>query len=162
MFRELAGLAMGAAEWQLLRARFLVHDKKVVVVLAHDNRKLDYYALYYLRDFMGRKYADQAVILTDEEAARKMACKMKKEGLLPDSARICLYPEERIRRLYQYYSFYKFSDKIVFTYTDSPGDNQLGKALRETAVDERDAVCLGFYHLRGIPEREGAGGRAYV
>lgn len=152
----------GAVEWQLLRARFRIRGQEAVVVLAHDNRRLDYYALYYLKDFMDRKYVGRAVILADEEAACKMACKMKKEGLLPDSARICLYPEERIRRLYQYYSFYKFSDKIVFTYTDSPGDNQLGKALRETAVDERDAVCLGFYHLRGIPEREGAGGRAYV
>ncbi|NBH20534.1 hypothetical protein D3Z55_24965 [Clostridiaceae bacterium] len=53
--------------------------------------------------------------------------------------------------MYDYYSFHKFSDKVVFTYTDLPGDNQLGRALRETKVNEEDAVCLGLYHLRRVP-----------
>ena len=46
----------------------------------------------------------------------------------------------------------KMSTYIVFTYTTSPKDNQLGRVLKETQVNEEEAVCLGLYQLRKVPE----------
>ena len=43
-----------------------------------------------------------------------------------------------------------FFDNIVFTYAFRPQDNLLGKVLKETQVNEEDAVCLGLYHLRAV------------
>lgn len=154
MFREIMHLLKGASEWQRLCVRLGIGEKKAVLVLVNDNPRLDLYALYYLRDFMDRKYAEQAIVFSDDKKVCNRAVRMKQKGKLPDSVKIYRCPAEKMRALYKYYSFYKFSDKIVFTYTDDPKDNQLGKALRETPVNERDAVCLGLYHLRKISEKD--------
>lgn len=150
MFREMVHILHGSFIWNILRLRLRIHDKKVVVVLTGENRKLDHYAIVYLEDFMKRKYADEALIFIDD----KKTCKMIKAVDPPVALKIYKYPREKMERLYSYYSFYKFSDRVVFTYTDKPKDNQLGKALRETDINEKDAVCLGLYHLRAVPEKE--------
>ena len=57
-----------------------------------------------------------------------------------------------LKALYDYYSFDKFFDNIVFTYKTFPKYNLLGKVLNETSINEQDAVCLALYHLREVPE----------
>lgn len=91
---------------------------------------MDYYALAHLEDFMERKYAKEAVILFSDKSVYRQIKGMHLEM----SARLCRWPEEKIKTLYDYYSFYKFSDKIVFTYTDKSKDNKLGRVLRETPI----------------------------
>lgn len=130
--------------------RFWITQQKVVLVLVHDQERLDKYALAHLGDYMDRKYAKRAVILFHDKRTYGQIRRMH----LEKPVRLCRWPERRIEELYRYYSFYKFSDRVVFTYTDRPKDNRLGKVLRETEIGEEEAVCLGLYRLRRIPARE--------
>lgn len=148
MLREMIHIVHGAIIWNIFRLRFQVDEKKVVLVLVNDNEKLDYYALVHLKHYMERKYAKEAILLFDDRIVYKKAKKIKLE--VP--VRFCRWERKTIKWLYDYYSFYCFSDKIVFTYTDCPKDNGLGKLLRETQVQEEEAVCLGLYRLRTVPK----------
>lgn len=130
--------------------RYHVNEKKVILVLVNDNRRLDAYALAHLEDFMDRKYADGAVILFSSEDVCRLIQKARKT-YIKAPVRLCRWPGKGIEKLYRYYSFYKFSDRIVFTYTDRPKENQLGRVLRETRITEEEAVCLGLYRLRRVP-----------
>ena len=134
--------------------RYHVNEKKAVLVLVNDNRRLDAYALAHLEHFMNRKYVGEAVILFSGEDVCRLIQKARKRYIMAP-VRLCRWPRERIERLYRYYSFYKFSDKIVFTYTDRPKENRLGRVLRETQITEEEAVCLGLYRLRSIPALSG-------
>lgn len=136
--------------WKVFCTRFRISQQTVVLVLIHDQVRLDDYALAHLGDYMDRKYAKQAVILFHDKKTYRQIKKMHLE--MP--VRLCRWPEGKIENLYDYYSFYKFSDRIVFTYTDRPEDNQLGKILRETDIEEEEAVCLGLYRLRRVPARK--------
>ncbi len=148
MLRELLPILYGAFIWKGFCIRIRMDERKVVLVLVNDRKRLDAYALAHLKDFMDRKYAKEAVILFHDKSVYKQIKRMHLK--LP--VRLCRWSEKKIRTLYDYYSFYKFSDRIVFTYTDRPIDNKLGKVLRETQVGEEEAVCLGLYRLRRVPE----------
>ena len=141
----------GAFIWDVLRLRLQIHNGKVVIILTGENRKLDYYTIVYLEDFMNRKYANEAIILLNDKKSYEMV------KIVAPSVRLKIYrySKNKIKRLYRYYSFFKFSDRVVFTYTGFPEDNQLGKALRETEINEVDAVCLGLYRLREVPVKKG-------
>lgn len=150
MIKEILAVLQGALIWQIFCIQCHVDKKRVVLVLVNDNRRLDAYALAHIEDFMGRKYADEAIILFSGENTRRMIQKAGK-SYIKSPVRLCCWPGKRIEKLYRYYSFYRFSDRIVFTYTDRPKDNRLGRVLRETRITEEEAVCLGLYRLRRIP-----------
>lgn len=150
MIKKIIYVLQGFFIWDVLRLRLRIQNKKVVIILVNENKKLDYYAIMHLEDFVKRKCADEALILVDERRSYKMVRAVNP----PIPVKIYWYPKDKIERLYEYYSFYKFSDRVVFTYTDNPKDNQLGRVLRETEIDEEDAVCLGLYHLRTIPKKD--------
>lgn len=147
MYKKIIRMLYGAFIWKMMCLRFQIDYKKVVVVLVNENEMLDYYAMMHLKNYMNRKYAEEALILFDDKKVYKMVKSMR----LDVRVKLYRYPVKRIKRLYEYYSFYKFFDNIVFTYTTQPKDNQLGKALKETQVNEEDAVCLGLYRLRSVP-----------
>lgn len=147
MVKEMGFVLRGAAVWQMLRLRFGIDEKTVVLILTGDNRELDRYALLHLQDYMDRKFAKKAVVICqDKETYARM-----ESASLPEGVTLCEWSRKRVEKLYVFYSFYLFSDKIVFTYTDSPKDNLLGRLLRETVVGEEEAVCLGLYRLRRVP-----------
>lgn len=148
MFRETVQMVYGALSWKVMRIKFRVNYKKVILVLVNENKELDYYAMIHLKDYMQRKYANEALILYADKTVYHMIRNIK-TGV---NKKVYQYPEKKIRRIYRYYSFFKFFDNIVFTYTSSPKDNQLGKILKETQVNEEEAVCLGLYQLRTVPE----------
>lgn len=150
MVNELINVLYGAVIWQIWKLRFAINQKKVVLVLTGENQKVDESALNHLNDFMNRKYADGAIIIID---CKKMSQLIKKTAL-PSCVKVYQCSRNTIKFLYRYYSFYKCSDKLVFTYTDQPKDNQLGRVLRETLINEEEAVCLGLYRLRKIPEKK--------
>ncbi len=147
MFRSVFHIFHGAFLWQILRMRFGLDNGKAVLFLTGDNQKLDYFSMVYLQNFMEQKYVDGAVLFVKDKRESGLVRKIP----LPGCVRCSWYSSRKMRILYDYYSFHKFSDKVIFTYTDLPGDNQLGRALRETKVNEEDAVCLGLYHLRRVP-----------
>lgn len=132
--------------WWQLRIKLKITYHKVVIVLAGENRKLDKNVLAHLKDFMVRKYADRALIICKEEQKEDIAFLYKLEE------RISVYAIKTAKMdlLYSFYSFMKFFDNIVFTYTDRPGDNLLERFLNETDVDEEAAACLALYHLRCV------------
>lgn len=150
MVRGMMSVLRGAAVWKMLRLRFHIDEKTVVLILTGDDRELDRYALIHLQDFMNRKYANKAIVICqDKETYGQIEL-----AALPERVQICEWSKRRVQKLYGYYSFYRFSDRVVFTYTDNPADNLLGRLLRETVVGEEEAVCLGLYRLRKVLVRE--------
>jgi hypothetical protein len=118
-----------------------------VLVLNHENETLDKKAVEYLDYFMDRKTAKKALILYSDPDTRAWLKKVK----LSDHKVVKYMEKQRADLLYDYYSFDKFFDNIVFTWTSKPAENLLGRVLAETDVNETDAVCLALYHLRSIP-----------
>lgn len=147
MFKEAVQMFYGALSWEIMRIRFRISYKKVILVLVNENRELDYYAMIHLKDYMQRKCANEALILYADKNVHHMICNIK-AGV---HKKVYPYSEKKLRRIYRYYSFYKFFDNIVFTYITSPKDNQLGRVLNETQINEEEAVCLGLYQLRTVP-----------
>lgn len=156
MLRETLHVLHGYMIWQGLRLRSGIGKKTVVLALAGDNERLDFFAQVHLKDFMDRKYAKKAVILytrKEEPTGEKSDQRKFSAGGMTCVRRFHM-SAEHMRCLYDYYSFYKCSDKLVFTYTDCPVGNCLGRVMRETEITEEEAVCLGLYRLKEVPARD--------
>lgn len=152
MFRATVHVLYGAFLWRMLRLKLGIDYKTVVLILVNENRKLDYYALAHLGDYMSRKHAESAVVLFCENETYRMAKSVlgEYEGAGKE-VRLCRCERKKVEAVYDYYSFHIFFDNVAFTYISRPGDNLLGRVLEETQVNEEDAVCLGLYHLRKVP-----------
>lgn len=137
----------GGLIWKIWKLRFRVDEKMVVLVLVNENTKIDGYALAHLEDFMNRKYANRAVVIFNYKKTEQQIRTIP----LPSCVKLYRCSRNTIKAIYRYYSFYKCSDKLVFTYTNYPKDNQLGRILRDTLINEEEAVCLGLYRLRKVP-----------
>ncbi len=158
MFKQIWHILHGYVYWTMMRIRYRLGYDKVLLVLAHQNEKLDYYALAHLDDFMRRKYAKKAVVLYTDPVIRDMVQTMQ----LAENVKWIRRSRKRVELLYDFFSFDKFYDNIVFTYIDRPKDNILDRVLEETAVNEEDIVCLGFYRLRTVPALKKRGEDNYV
>lgn len=134
--------------WQSIKIKYAINYSKALIVLSNENHELDKQILLHLTDFTKRKHVDCAVILCVEECVSEWTLFLSGYNCV----HIDTMSEADMERLYDYYSFMKFFDNIVFTYTDKPEDNLLGTYLRETAVNEEDAACLALYHLRSVPK----------
>ena len=144
--------------WKRIKRKYRINYSKVVLVLSGENRKLDKVCIDYLDDFVRRKYAKEALIFYPENEYSKDEFGLVKEYRVEAVP----LPQKTIDRLYSFYCFMKFFDNIVFTYVDKPTDNQLGRYLRETEVNEVDAACLALYHLRHIPLQESSREQLHV
>lgn len=132
--------------WSVFRLWHRVSYRCAILVLANENQELDQCAVFHFRDFMERKYADRGIIIWNGHGAEPL---IQTENPLE---RIALkqISASKIDLLYDYYSFDKFFENIVFTITKKPEENLLGRILEETKVTEQDAVCLALYHLRRV------------
>lgn len=139
----------GRLLWHKLKILNQISYNKVVVCLSNDNKELDKQVMKYLPDYMARKYVNKAIVFSNQTI--DAVTKEKDRELGVEHKTISAI---EMAKLYDYYCFYKFFDNIVFTYTDSPKDNLLGRFLRETDITEEDAACLALYHLRTIPNKE--------
>lgn len=148
MNRRLVRIMYGYFYWMILKIRYLINYKKVVLFLTDENSKLDITALEYLQFFLERKNAKSVIVFyvndntysfINNNPEIKNVCRCKK------------FSHKRMLFLYNVYSFYNFFENAVFTYTTIPKDNLLGRILNETDINEVEAVCLALYHLREIP-----------
>lgn len=148
MVNEIREIIKGYLLWHRIKQHYHINSQKIVLVLANENERLDYFALAHLEDFVKWKWVKEAVVLVENRETVKLVKSMDysfpvKTGVMKKEARECLY---------RFYSFDKFFDHIVFTYTDRPKDNLLGRVLKETEINEEEAVCLALYHLRAVPK----------
>ncbi len=136
--------------WNRFKKEYRIDDKKVVLVLAGENRALDMACMDHLNDIAKRKYADSVLVFFPEGLYGDDELRSYMTGWPVNPVPL---PVDTIDELYGYYGFFKFSDNIVFTHADKPADNMLKRYLDETDVNEEDAACLALYHLRYVPER---------
>lgn len=148
MYREILHTLHGYFAWTSLRIRYRINYDKIVLVLSDENKKIDYYALVHLGDFLDRKFAKEAIVLTSSIQIKGLVNQMNYKF----PVRVCNYSKNKIDILFDYFSYDKFFDNIVFTHVDHPKDNLLGQVLRDTEINEEEGVCLGLYHLRTVPK----------
>lgn len=139
----------GVIYWYQLKLLLWITYKKSVLVLTGESEELDDCCILHLGDFMKRKHVNSSIIIYSSD--REFHINWE-DGM--ERIRKYRISEGQMRLLYDAYCFYKFFDNIVFTYTDVPEDNLLGRYLRETEVDAEDAACLALYHLRCVPKRK--------
>lgn len=148
MNRRLFHIVCGYFYWLILKIRYLINYKKVVLFLTDENSKLDITALEYVQFYLKRKNAKSVIVFyvndktynfINNNLELKSVCQCEKLSY------------SRMRFLYDVYSFYNFFENAVFTYTMIPKENLLGRILEETDINEIDAVCLALFHLREIP-----------
>ena len=145
----LGNILNGWLFWQKLKAKYKINYNKVLIVLSDDNQELDKQVLLHLPEFVRRKHVESAVVLCHKECMEKWKAILNNY----DSSELFVMDSDEMYKLYSYYCFIKFFDNIVFTYTDIPIDNYLGRYLRETEITPEDAACLALYHLRYVPSK---------
>ena len=121
--------------------------------MANESAEIDRQSIIHLKDFVDRKYADSSIVFCTEDRKQEIR---RLIGRLP-AVYIKTMTMTEMSKLYSFYCFTKFFDNIVFTYTDIPKDNMLGRYLKEAKICEEDAVCLALYHLRCVPNKETSG-----
>lgn len=147
MLQNIFKILKGYFEWFKLRIRYRINYQKVVLVLPEEDDELNYFALAHLENWLKRKSAKKAIILTNQNNVLEMA----KALAYSFPVQICICNDEEIEHLYNYYCFDKFFDNIVFIYKSRPLDNLLYRIIKETSINKEEAVCLGFYCLRRVP-----------
>ena len=135
--------------WLYLKIWYKIDYRTIVLVLTGNHDEVDYYCLKYLKEFISRKYAKKGILFCTYECYETVSELVRWNSAL----RVIIMNTEKMSLLYEFYSFMKFFENIVFTYTDCPTDNYLGRYLRETDITAADAVCLALYHLRCVPAR---------
>ncbi len=148
MVREMVRVTYARLVWRKYKRRFGLDGRTVTLVLAGESRKVDYYALAHLEDYVKRKVASRAVVLASDAKALRQA--RKRRFPFPVDVRRVAWKE--ILLLHEYYCFEEYFDNIAFTFIRRPEANMLWKLLRETDVDEEEVACLGCYCLRRMPE----------
>lgn len=142
-------LVKGDLLWKYLRLRYAINDTTVVLFLAGENPKIDEYALKYLGLVMERKGCNRVVIFVENEELFSFA-----KGKLNSStnADVRKITTAQIMAVYNWYRVVRFNKNLFFTFTDRTKDNLLGKFMRETEINEKDAVCLAIFNFRKVVE----------
>lgn len=135
-------LLKGYFLWKILKTKYHINYKKLVVVLSGQNKAVDQNCIELLPLLKKRKYVDDVIIISDGGMNTESYANYEYEQVLLSS--------DDISKLYDYYSFHKFFDNIIFTHTSTPKDNMLQRYLDETEIDEKDAVCLALFHMRTL------------
>ena len=144
MIKDITG---GWIFWNLVRIKYAISYNKVVIVLTGEDERVDKSCLKHIGDFAKRKHAKEAIIFCLSEYYERLIANIEDYKYL----RVYCIESKKMRLMYRFYGFMKFFDNIVFTYTDCPRDNYLGRYLRETDITPEDAACLALYHLRYVP-----------
>ncbi len=147
MIRIWMKLAKGNFIWKYLRVRYHIDATTVVLFLSEDNSKINEYAIKYLDDVMGRKGCKKAVIFTESEELAQLATERVSTK---KAVRVAKLDVDTIMCVYDWYRVIRFNRNVFFTFTDRTKDNLLGRFLRETDIDENDAVCLAIYNFRYV------------
>lgn len=147
MIKEEMQLIAGKLTWNWIKCINKLDASKVILVLAGENEKVDFYALKYLDRAIERKMADEALIFACTDESYRQASNYKDFQYPVNIKKIS---EKQLELIYRYYCLYKFNKNLFFTFTDRTKDNLLGRFIRETEIDEKDTVCLAIYNFRTV------------
>ena len=147
MIPEMLHVIRGNFIWHYIKAVHGIGRQSIVLVLTGENRTVDEYAIRHLQTFAARRSADKVFVWTVEEelyikAVETCECPVRRLHVSAD----------RIQILFDYYCFDKFFPNLIFTYTNRPRDNRIGRLLSISDVNEEEIVCLGLYNLRMVPQ----------
>lgn len=142
-------LIIGKLTWKYLCIRYNISDTTVVLFLAGENHKIDEYALKYLNLVMERKGCTKAIIFVENE---EQLCFANERLDATTKADVRKITDKRIMAIYRLYRIVRFNKNLFFTFTDRTKDNLLGKFMRETEINEKDAVCLAIFNFRKVVE----------
>ena len=142
-------LVKGNLFWKYLRLRYAINDMTVVLFMSGDNSKIDEHSLKYLDLVMERKGCNRAVIFVENEDLLRFAKERLNSTINADVRKITT---AQTMAVYNWYRVVRFNKNLFFTYTDRTKDNLLGKFMRETEINEKDAVCLAIYNFRKVVE----------
>ncbi len=143
-------IIQGKARYEELVENLRIDSKYVILVLAGENELFDLMALENLAAYVRRKKAVGAYILCIDE--KMFAISSQKKYDFPFIvSRITKTDAESI---YEYYCFAFNIENITFTFLNHCHYNLMGRILKETDITEEEAVFLGTYWLRNIPEKK--------
>lgn len=138
---------LGRREWIKISNKFDIKNKQIFVLLFPEkDSALNEKALIYLNEFIENRIAEGVVILSVDERVAKVARNYSDKII-----DIIKYPEKRAKYLMKYYTFYKFSEKLIIVSLTQPEGNIAYKAAGTNGVTIEDIVCLGIYTLRRVP-----------
>ena len=130
--------------WIFFRNKYRIGQERAALFLNGDNKQVNQRCIDFLPRFIERKYTKEAIIFYREDI--NSLCKLNNSRIKYQKM-----TEREMSALYELYCIYKYSDYIVFTSTDKPGDNQLERFLCETEINAEDVACLALYHFRRVP-----------
>ena len=144
--RKIFSLLFGYLDWKMIRIKYRIDSKSVVLFLPEIKPEWNQRALKYIPAYLYRKKADRAIVLVNRNAGLKDFVHADPKVITGQ-----LY-EKRIRHIMDYYTLFRFSDRVVFFYLEYPKDNCSRIILEQTKVSMDELICLGFYRLREVPD----------
>lgn len=147
MIPEMLHVIKGNFIWHYIKAVHGIGMQSIVLVLTGENKMVDEHAIRHLQTFVARRSADKVYVWTERE---ELINKAEQSCELP--VRRLNASAKKMQLLFDYYCYDKFFPNLIFTYTNRPRDNQIGRLLSISDVNEEEIVCLGLYNLRMVPQ----------
>ena len=142
----------GKVLWDSISNEYEIDGSTVSLFLSGENKKLDKVAVELLPAFVERKKAQKAVIFIAKES--QLDLELIDKNRYPFPTRVVAEDIERLQLLYEYYCFAFNLDNMAFTFLNHCHYNLMGRILNETDITEEEAVSLGVYWLRELPEKK--------
>lgn len=140
MLFDVIKICLENISWKFFSAFHRIDEDTLVLALAAENEQIDAVSVQFFPDFLNKRFAKKGVILVDKKAKEIIMCPDTRVKILGVSRR-------KIKRYFDLYCFYKFSDRLVFTYVSSPKDNKLIKYIEQSDISEEDVVRLALFRL---------------
>jgi len=129
--------------WKIFSVKNRITKEKILLILAGENSVIDKIAKCRFQELIEKRYMKNGIIIMSQED--KDVYFENANGI-----DIIYLTPDKIKLLYEYYCFYKFTNNIVFTYVMTPHDNKLQSYINGSNIDENDVVCLALFRLGHI------------
>lgn len=137
----------GKKIWKKIRKEYEIDRFTQIVIMPEGEKKLNKTAMEYMPYMLERRSARRAVIIKPKQDIADVF-----NGYETLKSQYCYLPPGEIENLLHYYEMYVFSPNVsIISYT-KPNGNTLYKFIGRKGINTTDAVCLGMYCLRHIPE----------
>lgn len=123
--------------WKNIVKKYNISNDSVVLILAGENLVIDEVAVNRLTQYKNKRFATKAFVILPKNYDIEVN----------GNEKLIYLSKKKISKLYHLYCFVHYFDNLVFTFINTPKDNNLGQYLSKSDVTEEDIVCLALYRL---------------
>lgn len=143
MLKDISRIVLSYVRWIFFKGLYGIKKDTVILALGNENLKLDSIAVKRFPEFLDRGYAKKGVILVPREIFDDIICNDAR-------VKVIRMKSKRMKDYFSLYCFYSFTSNIVFTYVNTPKDNNLSDYIKKSDIKEEDIVGIALFRLGNV------------